>query len=41
MQQIVRLLIEVQLPTKEAHFRLRHYEECATGDTYLAMLLGD
>ncbi|HEY1352010.1 MAG TPA: GTP cyclohydrolase II [Ktedonobacteraceae bacterium] len=40
MQQIFRLLSEIQLPTREALFRLRHYEECASGEAYLALLLG-
>ena len=41
MQQRVRLLSETQLPTHEALFRLRYYEESASGDAYLALLLGD
>ncbi|EFH81035.1 GTP cyclohydrolase II [Ktedonobacter racemifer] len=41
MQQIIRLLAEIQLPTQEALFHLRHYEECASGEAYLALLLGD
>ncbi|HET8844637.1 MAG TPA: GTP cyclohydrolase II [Ktedonobacteraceae bacterium] len=40
MQQIFRFLSETQLPTKEALFHLRHYEECASGEAYLALLLG-
>lgn len=41
MQQIIRLLSETQLPTRDAVFRLRHYEECASGKAYLALLLGE
>lgn len=41
MQQNIRLLTETQLPTKEALFRLRHYEDGASGDAYLALLLGN
>jgi 3,4-dihydroxy 2-butanone 4-phosphate synthase/GTP cyclohydrolase II len=41
MQQIIRFLTETHLPTREALFRLRHYEEWASGDAYLALLLGD
>lgn len=40
MQQLVHLLSEIQLPTREALFRLRHYEECASGEAYLVLLLG-
>jgi len=41
MQPLIRLLSETQLPTQEALFRLRYYEESATGEAYLALLLGD
>lgn len=41
MQQTIRLLTDIQLPTKEALFRLRHYEECVSGEAYLALFLGD
>ena len=41
MQQIIRLLSETQLPTKEALFHLRHYQEIASGEAYLVLLLGD
>lgn len=41
MQQIIRLLSETQLPTRDAVFCLRHYEECASGEAYLALLLGE
>lgn len=41
MQAHIRYLTEVQLPTAEALFRLRYYEEIETGEAYLAFLLGD
>lgn len=35
------LTVEAQLPTAEATFRLRHYQDLATGESYLALILGD
>ncbi len=37
----VSLITETRLPTAEAEFRLRHFQEIETGQPYLALLLGD
>ncbi|EFH80799.1 GTP cyclohydrolase II [Ktedonobacter racemifer] len=41
MQSSINLLSETQLPTREALFRLRYYEESMSGEAYLVLLLGD
>jgi 3,4-dihydroxy 2-butanone 4-phosphate synthase/GTP cyclohydrolase II len=38
MQKLIRLRSETQLPTAEAVFSLRHYEEIETGQDYLVRL---
>ncbi|GCE16179.1 GTP cyclohydrolase II [Tengunoibacter tsumagoiensis] len=40
-EHLVSLLTEIQLPTALATFRLRHYQELATEEPYLALLLGE
>jgi 3,4-dihydroxy 2-butanone 4-phosphate synthase/GTP cyclohydrolase II len=41
MQKRIRLLSETQLPTADALFSLRYYEEIETEQAYLALLLGN
>jgi 3,4-dihydroxy 2-butanone 4-phosphate synthase/GTP cyclohydrolase II len=40
-EQLVSFVVETQLPTAEANFRLRHYRDTRTHQDYLALLLGD
>lgn len=40
-EQRVSLITQTFLPTEEATFRLYHFQEIATGEPYLALVLGD
>jgi len=40
-ERLVSYITETHLPTAEATFRLRHYQEIETGLPYLALTLGD
>lgn len=41
LEHRVSFISETRLPTAEATFRLRHFQEIATGESYLALILGD